>query len=190
MLYRFRENGITGLERAGHLVLYPFCENGITATTRMKCQIELIYATMIAELVDKTLDAQFDADFASDGLFKKRTVKGRDYWYFRPSTASTPGAKEKYAGPADDPAIASRVENFSHIKADQKYRQRLVSTLVREARLMRPDARVSAILDRLAKAGIFRLRACLVGTVAYQTYSTLLGYRLPDAAMHDFVNSQ
>ena len=149
----------------------------------MKRQIELIYATMIAELVDKTLDAQFDADFASDGLFKKRTVKGRDYWYFRPSTASTPGAKEKYAGPADDPAIASRVENFSHIKADQKYRQRLVSTLVREARLMRPDARVSAILDRLAKAGIFRLRACLVGTVAYQTYSTFLGYRLPDAAM-------
>jgi hypothetical protein len=149
----------------------------------MNHQLDLIYTTLIAELVDRALDAQFDADFDASGLFKKRPVKGRDYWYFRHSASGNAVSKDKYVGPADDPDIARRVENFSQIKADHKYRQRLVSTLVREARLFRPDQRVAAILDTLARAGLFRMRACLVGTIAYQTYGTVLGYRLPDAAM-------
>jgi hypothetical protein len=146
-------------------------------------QLDLIYVTLIAELAERALDAQFDADFDASGLFKKRTVKGRDYWYFRASAIGNSDIREKYVGPADDPEITRRVENFSQIKADYKYRQRLISTLVREARLFRPDQRVAAILEALARAGIFRMRACLVGTVAYQTYGTVLGYRLPDAAL-------
>ena len=121
----------------------------------MNQQLDLIYTTLIAELAERALDAQFDADFDAGGLFKKRTVKGRDYWYFRPSSNGKPDIKEKYVGPADDADIASRIENFSRIKADHKYRQRLVSTLVREARLFRPDQRVAAILETLAKAGLF-----------------------------------
>lgn len=149
----------------------------------MTPQLDLIYTTLIAELCERALDAQFDADFDASGLFKQRSVKGRDYWYFRPSANGNHDIKEKYVGPADDPDIARRVESFSQIKADFKYRQRLVSTLVREARLFRPEPRVAAILETLAKSGMFRLRACLVGTIAYQTYGTVLGCRLPDAAM-------
>jgi hypothetical protein len=35
----------------------------------------------------------------------------------------------------------------------------------------------------MAEAGFFRLRGVLVGTAAFQTYSALLGVRLPDSAM-------
>jgi hypothetical protein len=149
----------------------------------MTRQLDLSYTTLIAELLDRAFDAQFDADFSADGLFKKRRVKEREYWYFRSAAKDAENAKEKYVGPADDDDVARRVESFSQIKADYKSRQRLVSTLVREARLFRPDPRVAAILEALAKAGIFRMRACLVGTIAYQTFGTVLGYRLPDAAM-------
>ena len=149
----------------------------------MSRRLDLPYLTLIAELVERALDGQFDADFDLSGLFKKRMVKDREYWYFRPSSRGNPNIREKYAGPADDPAIASRVENFASLKADYKYRQRLVSTLVREARLFKPERHVAGLLHALAKSGVFRLRACLVGTIAYQTYSTVLGYRLPDTAL-------
>jgi hypothetical protein len=141
----------------------------------MARQLDLIHTTLIAELAERALDPQFDADFDAGGLFKKRTVKGRDYWYFRPSASGNAGNQDKYVGPADDPDIARRVDSFSRIKADHTYR--------REARLFRPDQRISAILDTLGKAGLFRMRACLVGTIAYRTYGTALGHRLPDAAM-------
>jgi hypothetical protein len=39
------------------------------------------------------------------------------------------------------------------------------------------------IVEALAKAGLFRLRGVLVGTVAFQTYSALLGVRLSNTIM-------
>jgi hypothetical protein len=39
------------------------------------------------------------------------------------------------------------------------------------------------VVAALARAGVFRLRACLVGTVAYQAYLALLDVRLPAVAM-------
>ena len=46
------------------------------------------------------------------------------------------------------------------------------------AGLRGPDARSGRVLEAFAKAGVFRLRAVLVGTVAYQTYPGLIGARL------------
>src|SRR5208282_2427532 len=66
---------------------------------------------------------------------------------------------------------------------DQHDRQALVSTLVRSAHLPRPLPEIGEILGALAKAGVFRLRGVLVGTVAYQTYSAMLGTRLPATAL-------
>jgi hypothetical protein len=149
----------------------------------MARNIELSYLTLIAELLDRATDAQFDSDFDVSGHFKKRLFKDREYWYFRPSTKASEGSSDKYVGPADDPEISSRVTDFKRIKIDYKSRQRLVSTLVREARLFRPPDQVGDLLNLLAISGLFRLRACLVGTVAYQTYGTVLGYRMPSAAM-------
>ncbi|TFV48259.1 GSU2403 family nucleotidyltransferase fold protein [Bradyrhizobium niftali] len=38
------------------------------------------------------------------------------------------------------------------------------------------------VVSELARAGLFRLRATLVGSMAYQTYSGILGVRLDDIA--------
>jgi len=145
--------------------------------------LDLAYTTMIAELLERALDAQFDSDFDAAGLFKKREVNGRSYWYYKPSEKGTAPRPEKYVGPADDPSIAKRVSDFASIKDDYQRRRKLVSTLVREARLFSPDRKAGDLVEALWKAGVFRLRACLVGTIAYQTFGTVIGYRLSDTAM-------
>ena len=149
----------------------------------MTPQLDIAYTTMVAELLERTLDAQFDADFDESGLFRLRPVDGRNYWYFKPSERGTAKAKDIYVGPADDSQIAQRVENFARIKDDFKRRRKIVSTLTRDARLFSPEARVGNVVEALWKAGLFRVRACLVGTIAYQTYGTVLGYRMAGAAL-------
>ena len=143
-------------------------------------KLDLAYVTLAAELLQRSLDAQFDADFDEAGSFQKKTVRGREYWYYKASARSAGGAREKYVGPVTDPEITHRVEQFAAIKDDYSARRRLVSTLTREARLYSPAPAVGNILEALWKAGVFRLRACLVGTVAYQNYGSVLGYRLSD----------
>ena len=149
----------------------------------MDRKLDLVYTTMVAELIDRTLDAQFDADFDESGLFRKRPIKGRDYWYYKRSERGTVATKDTYVGPADDPEINRRATNFARLKDDFQKRRKIVSTLTREARLFSPQPRVGAVVEAFWKAGLFRLRACLVGTIVYQTYGTVLGYRLAGAAM-------
>ncbi len=145
-------------------------------------QIDLIFRTMVAELGQRLLDASFTAEYPLDGRFVPVTVKDRKYWYF--DTPSEDGGKNRrYVGPVDDIEINRRVENFKFIKDDVKARRKLVSTLVREAGLIAPETLTGNVVEALAQAGLFRLRACLVGTVAFQTYSAHLGIRLPSASI-------
>lgn len=144
--------------------------------------IDHIYQTVYSELAQRTLDARFSADFPIEGRFISMESGGRRYWYF--DTAKADGGKHRrYVGPVDDPEINQRVEHFKDLKADHRSRRKLVATLIREAYLPQPDILVGNIIDALANAGFFRLRGVLVGTVAYQCYSALLGVRLPNAAM-------
>lgn len=143
-------------------------------------EIDLTYRTMFAELVQRSLDASFEAEFSTAGNFVRVPVKGRDYWYLE---QTQPKKSRKYVGPADDPDIAKRVEAFQHIKDDLRSRRKLVSTLTREAGLTAPERFTGDIVEALANAGIFRLRGVLVGTVAFQTYAGLLGVKLPGASL-------
>lgn len=142
--------------------------------------VDLVYRTMFAELVQRSLDASFETDFPTSGNFVRVPVKGRDYWYFE---ETKPKKTRKYVGPADDPDIAERVEAFRQIKEHFRGRRKLVSTLTREAGLTAPDRFTGDIVKALGNAGIFRLRGVLVGTVAFQTYEGLLGVRLPGASL-------
>lgn len=140
------------------------------------------YQVLYSELAQRALDAQFSSDFPEDGRFITMEVKGRRYWYF--DTDKEGGGKNRrYVGPADDDEINLRVERFKDLKADTRARRKIVSTLTREAHLPRPESISGDIIDALSKAGFFRLRGVLVGTVAFQCYSALLGVRLPNAAM-------
>jgi hypothetical protein len=139
--------------------------------------LDLIYQTLYSELVQRSLDESFTSEFSSAGRFVAVSVKGKKYWYF-----DTPkqggGQNRRYVGPQDDPDLTSRVEVFKDLKADIRGRRRLVSTLTREAYLPRPQLKTGQVVEELANAGFFRSRGVLIGTVAYQCYSAVLGRRL------------
>lgn len=143
--------------------------------------VPLTYTTLYAELAQRALDASFTSEFSTAGRFITQESRGRRYWYF--DTASGAAKKRLYVGPVDDPEISKRVDDFKHLKADIRARRKLVSTLVREAYLPRPEQKSGDVVQGLAEAGFFRLRGVLVGTVAYQCYPALLGVRLPDTSM-------
>ncbi|MBZ9798740.1 GSU2403 family nucleotidyltransferase fold protein [Mesorhizobium sp. ES1-4] len=142
--------------------------------------VDLAYRTMFAELVQRSLDASFESDFPTTGNFVRVPVKERIYWYFE---ETQPKKTRRYVGPADDPEIAKRVGAFREIKDDLRSRRKLVSTLVREAGLTEPEKFTGDIVQALGKAGIFRLRGVLVGTVAFQSYAGYLGVRLPGGSL-------
>ncbi len=144
--------------------------------------IDHTYQVLYSELAQRSLDAAFTGDFPLEGRFISMESRGRRYWYF--DTAKEGGGKvRRYVGPVDDAEITRRVESFKDLKADARARRKLVSTLIREAYLPRPEPFVGAVVQTLADAGFFRLRGVLVGTVAFQCYSAILGVRLPNAAL-------
>ena len=135
------------------------------------------FRTLYSELAQRSLDAAFSEDFSVDGRFVTAESRGRRYWYF--DLADEEGGKRRhYVGPVADPEVTKRVETFKVIKEDARARRKLVSTLVREAGLPRPDPVAGDVVQALADAGLFRLRGVLVGTVAFGTYPALLGARL------------
>lgn len=140
--------------------------------------IDLMYQAMLAELRQRSLDAAWSADFPSDGRFTPLTVKQRRYWYFdRPDGKG--GRTRDYVGPASDPEIAKRVEEFKAQKDDLQARRRMVSTLTREGGMVAPDRMSGDVIEALASGGLFRLRGILIGTIAFHTYAGVLSVRLP-----------
>lgn len=142
----------------------------------MSQPVPLPIQTMYAELSERAQLGQMAEDFDPAGLFIKRTHQGRHYWYFRSATIG--GSRhDTYVGP-DSPELEQRIARHRIEKSGYKERRTLVSALIRSG-LRGPDARTGRILEALAKAGVFRLRAVLVGTAAYLTYPGLIGAKLP-----------
>jgi hypothetical protein len=132
-------------------------------------QIDLVYRTAFAELAQRTFDAQFQADFPLEGRFVAVPVKGRNYWYF---DIPTPEGKDKrrYVGPQDDADITARVKAHKQVKDDIRERRKLVGMLLRSGGMSAPDRFAGEVTKVLADAGLFRLRALLVGSVAFSCY--------------------
>lgn len=140
--------------------------------------IPLTLQTTYAELLERTASAAFEEAFSEEGTFTPKKIRGRRYWYFQVKTES--GRQQRYVG-AETPELLDRIRRHKKTRDNLRERQTLVSTLVRSARLPRPNDNIGAIVEALARAGVFRLRGVLVGTVAYQTYSAMLGIRLASA---------
>ena len=145
-------------------------------------QIDLMFRTMVAELQQRSFEDAWAEDFPPTGRFVPVAVGGRHYWYFDHPDGEG-GQTRRYVGPAEDPVIAERVEAFKSEKSDYKARRKFVSTLTREAGLIATDRFTGLVIQSLAKAGLFRLRGVLIGTVAFQCYQAYLGIRLPLAAI-------
>lgn len=148
-------------------------------------KLSLATHTLFADLQQKCDDATFLEQYPESGSFTTQTHKDRKYYYYngyRSGGGDGAGKRKysKYVGPADDPEIAKRVMDFHHIKASYRERRRLVSALVSMG-MNRADSFSGDLVEMLWKAGAFRLRAVLVGTTAFRTYSGLLGVKLKDA---------
>jgi hypothetical protein len=153
--------------------------------------LPLAIHTILADLVEKSVDEMFDDQFAENGNFVLKKVRGRGddakgyYYYVGYDLSDDQGGKAKqfsrYVGPADDPAIEGRVQRFRQIKQTRRERASSVAALV-GAGLRRPPIFMGRLIETLAKAGVFRLRGVLVGTAAYQTYPALLGMSLDESA--------
>ena len=130
-------------------------------------------------MIERSLDAGFDRHFDERGQFVKVKSKDREYWYFQ---LYGDGARtRRYVGPVLENAITQRVEAFGRLKDDFTERREIVKALTSSP--PQPDALTGNIIDALWKAGFFRLRGVLVGTVPFQTYGGLLGMKLPGTAI-------
>jgi hypothetical protein len=137
----------------------------------------LILQTTYAELLERcAAAAAFDASFAGGGAFTRKTINGRRYWYFQSTVEGV--RSQRYVGP-ETPELLKRIEHHQEALDDERERRSLVSTLVRSFGMPQPVPEIGNIVEALAKAGVFRLRGVLVGPVAYQTYSAMLGSKLP-----------
>jgi hypothetical protein len=140
----------------------------------------LVVQTTYAELLERCASTAFSDAFPEDGTFTSKAINGRRYWYFQVRTAK--GRAQRYVGP-ESPELLERIGHHREARDDERERRALVSTLVRSFGLPPPIPQIGDIVAALARVGIFRLRSVLVGTVAYQSYSAMLGIRLPGALL-------
>ena len=140
----------------------------------------LMIQTIYAELLERCAGAAFSEAFPEDGTFVPKTIKGRRYWYFQVGTGKA--REQRYVG-LETPELLERIAHHRQARDDERERRALLSTLVRSFGLARPVPEIGEALSALARAGIFRLRSVLVGTVAYQAYSAMLGVKLPVSAL-------
>ena len=137
--------------------------------------VSLASQTMFAELLQRCLDAEFDTLYSERGRFVRVRSRGRLYWHFRSTVDGE--RRQIYVGPVTDASITDRVNRFADIKSDFKGRQELVRALI-AAGLPSPDDLSGRVVEAIWKAGFFRLRGVLVGTVAFQAYAGPLGIKL------------
>lgn len=145
----------------------------VSKKAEMAQRLPLAIQTLYAELVERCALDQLAGEFPATGNFYTKTVSGRGYWYFRDASGEGGKRRDRYVGP-DNPELRERITAQKHAKESYRERRTLVTSLQR-AGLGSPSPMAGEVLKALAAAGVFRLRAVVVGTVAYQTYSGLLG---------------
>jgi hypothetical protein len=113
------------------------------------------------------------------GSFSKKTIKGRDYWYYQMPDL-TGKQKQIFLGLASE-ELTELIDK--HRRGDESkthFRQ-----LTRQAIAAACPAIVPAhakIIERLADAGFFQAGGILVGTHVYMAYQNYLGVRWQSAA--------
>lgn len=133
--------------------------------------------SMFADLVERAWTGNLQDLAAKGGSPYSREVRGRHYWYWQPATEHGKRPSAQYIG-QDNEKTRARLQALSDHADNLRERRDMVRAL-RAARLPVPDTMSGDILAAMAQAGVFRLRAVVVGSVAFQTYPGLLGQRLP-----------
>jgi len=140
-------------------------------------RLPIAIQTLYADLVERAWSGDLAELAAGGGSAYTREASERKYWYWQPSTRGGVRPSARYIGP-DTQQVRSRIERLSDTADNLKERRDMVRSL-RAARLPVPDSLTGDVVEAFAKAGVFRLRAVLVGSVAFQSYAGLLGVRVP-----------
>lgn len=136
--------------------------------------------TLYADLVDRAWTGSYQELVQAGGSPYLRTITGRDYWYLKMPMVNGERNPDLYLGP-DNPEIRDYLETHKALKVIRRERMDMIRAL-RSARLPGPDPLSGKIMSALSEAGAFRMRAVVVGSAAFQTYSPMLGVRFDDAA--------
>jgi hypothetical protein len=114
------------------------------------------------------------------GSIYRHTVKGRTYVYVsvRQGTARI----KRYLGADGTPETQAKITAVEDENVRAANRRELVRML-KSLGLPGPTTAVGRVLDVVASAGLFGNGAVLVGMVAYQCMSPLVGHHLPIGAM-------
>ena len=141
--------------------------------------IPLVLQTSYADLLDKLLDEAVIADGTGEsGSYVAKTIKGRRYWYRQYNDQA--GRHQHYVGP-ETPDLLTRIERHKSMQDTARSRREIVRSLIGSGAVPVPAGRVGRVVQALAEAGVFRLRAVLIGTVAFGCYGPMLGIRLRSA---------
>jgi hypothetical protein len=147
-------------------------------TERISTPIHAIYSELHSLAVSDTLTKISH----SPGSFRKRTIRGNDYWYFK--YVQDGQVQEKIIGrssPDLDLAIEQSKAQIQDHRNRLDHRRALVRSLV-GAGVTAPDPLSGKVMAALADADVFRLGGILIGTHAFRSYGPVLGVHIPDAA--------
>lgn len=150
------------------------------AAPRFGLQLQTVYAELLERL---RLDEE-EGLSAHEGFFSKRRQGSRTYWYFRRRVSGN-AYSEEYLGP-ETPELLAEIDRRGVQVASAREAGALRREMVRSlasAGYPRTDPRTGRVLDELARAGVFRSGAVLVGTLAFRCYPGLLGVRLDRGLM-------
>ncbi|MBI2396937.1 MAG: nucleotidyltransferase domain-containing protein [Xanthomonadales bacterium] len=133
--------------------------------------------TAYAQLFDAAQAAELSRTVADlPGTFTRKTVKGKDYWYYQFLDVS--GSKRQvYVGPESD-----RVHALINVRAQTGMREAL-TPLAQSAEALGNApilARHFKVAQRLSDYGFFRAGGVLVGTHAFLSFGNMLGMHWSD----------
>ena len=141
-------------------------------------ELSLSAQTAYAQLFDATLAADLSRSVASlRGSFAKKTVKGREYWYFQ-FTDLGGTLRQLYVGPDSDPVRALVAQSRSRKETPLVPLARGAVALGCAPVLPRHFR----VIRRLSDYGFFRSGGVLIGTHAFLAYGNMFGVRWGDAS--------
>lgn len=141
--------------------------------------LTLAAQTSYAELFSQT--QAFELANALGGLvgkFSKRTLKGRDYWYFGYRDIDQK-LRMAYVGP-DNERVQNLVQRFNETRQDKPLAT--VSQIAKAAGNTPVAPKHFRIIRRLAEYGFFRAGGILIGTHAFLAMGNMLGVAWRDGA--------
>lgn len=142
-------------------------------------ELPLAAQTAYAEVFSQAQNFELSGALSGlTGAFHKRTIKGRDYWYFGYRDIDQKG-RMVYVGP-DSPRVRALVQRFEAAHRDKPLAP---AARVAIAAGCQPAApKHFRIIKRLSEYGFFRAGGLLIGTHAFLAMGNMLGVRWHDGA--------